>query len=244
MTKLDFSSPQELVAHLRNFTNIDFSRSGVVFYSGFQTLRRGDFMLLGFNPGGTPSSHSDQTLDASLNDFLVKNHHNYVEGIWPRRTGGFYAAGQSPLQVSIKRFFAEAFGPKIDLKEVFSTNLVFYRSRDASGVDQRMKDVCWPVHELCLEIVQPKVVVTIGNSSTSSAYVSLRERANAVSEFAPELSGHGNAKLKSFLGTLVSGQRTLVLGLPHLSRFTVNYMSPGFAVIRQRLEQHLTSPSS
>lgn len=163
---------------------------------------------MGLNPGG---SHGPP-LSQSVQELPFKEDHDYLDAEWSNR-GGRYAAGQAPLQKR-SRWLLERMG--YNLRKVLTTNLIFMQSRDASTLTLEMAETCWPVHELMLQVIRPKIIICNGNSDFS-AYGFLRGKMLNNEEQAP--AGHGNLRLKSLEGN-ICGLNVRVVGVPHMSRYS------------------------
>jgi hypothetical protein len=181
------------------------AKPGVLLYSSHETLRPGEVYFLGFNPGG-----DDPTpLQTSVPHMLSQTDNAYLDHRWAPG-GKLHPAGKAPMQMrTVHALEHLGAGPR----DVCSSNLIFVRSGNATGVEPYMADRCWPVHQAMLDIVQPRVIVSCGNSGRS-AYAYLKGRFGSQESSAP--SGHGGYWLKHF-DTVIDGRQCRVLGLPHLS---------------------------
>jgi hypothetical protein len=93
------------------------------------------------------------------------------------------------------------------------------RSRDASGCRfKEYADICWGIHQLILEIVDPNKIVVFGNSGISP-YTYIRNRYN-LKETETFPSGHGNWVCLKAQGT-IEGRNRILIGVPHLSRYAI-----------------------
>lgn len=184
------------------------SKSGGIIYSAADSLKNGDVYILGLNPGGTEG----QTIAEHLSELPNKTTNSYLDESWGNRKD---ADGEAPLQRRIKGV-VEAVG--INLRDVCASNLIFMRSQTAKGVSFADADKCWPVHELILGIVQPKIIIVFGNSSFSP-YAYLLNKFKSDDEQDIFDSGHGSWKCRGFTG-MISGRKTYVAGFPHLSRYS------------------------
>ncbi len=180
-------------------------KPGGVFYSSHETLRPGDVYFLGLNPGGTGSYPIRETLPA----MLTQTENAYLDQCW-NPGGKWYPAGKAPMQMRTAHVL-KSLG--LDPRDVCSSNLIFVSSVDSKGVETSMADTCWPVHRAVLDIVQPRLIVSCGNSAHST-YGYLRGRFTAQETSVP--SGHGGYSLKHF-DAEIDGRHVRILGLPHLS---------------------------
>jgi hypothetical protein len=182
---------------------------GTILYSSSDTLKRGDVYLLGFNPGGSDGN----ILSHGIDQLIGRTQNAYLDEAWENGNGS-WAAGEAPLQKNIIWLLTEL---NLNPRDVCASNLIFLQSREASGISYDIAKVCWPVHEAILEIVQPQVIITFGNSEVSP-YAFLKQMLNG-SGGSFEPSGHGTWQLKSFEAK-VNDRNIRVIGLPHLSRYS------------------------
>ena len=205
------------------------NRSGNILYSSAETLRPGPVYLLGLNPGGNPDDprHREQTIGSTLDVLHSKRENEYLDVSW-RERGVRRPAGQAKLQRRVRRL-AEMMG--LNLQTVCSANLLFARSTTAENSDySELAPICWPVHELILGLVQPRLIVVFGNSGISPYSYLVSRFEPAREETFP--SGHGSWCCRSFN---VGGMR--VAGLPHLSRYAVDLHPPVGEWLRTLLER-------
>lgn len=80
-------------------------------------------------------------------------------------------------------------------------------------------NVCWPVHQEILKIVNPTLVLAYGNSA-KSPYSFLKTKYGTREQTFP--SGHGDWECRAFRAD--SG--FWVVGLPHLSRYDITGHPP------------------
>jgi len=201
---------EEIISFANSALEEILDDSGQYLYSGASTLRPGAVYLLGHNPGGSPAGREDESIRRSLNELPDKKTNNYIDDSWVNRP-----AGQSPLQVRVC-WLLENIG--FDPREVCASNLIFSRSVDAANINfEKFANICWPVHEKILNVVSPSLIIAFGNSG-NSPYSYLKNKLGNNGE-TTHASGHGNWKCKTFL----SDSGTVVVGLPHLSRYAVDH---------------------
>jgi hypothetical protein len=185
-------------------------RTGGTLYSGHGTLRPGDVYLLGTNPGGV--GEGKNTLDALLDTLPSSGENEFFQGQWDERS--------KRLQQTIKAVL-RLVSP--NPMEVCASNLIFVRSSAQNELPEnfwKLAEVCWPVHEFILSVVQPRVVITFGNGEAESPYAFLRHKLRPVAELQPVLVGHGKAACKAFTARS-QGRELRVLGIPHPSRHSL-----------------------
>ena len=140
------------IDRIRELLTPILDRSGFVVGSGRDTFRHGSLYLLGENPGGSDADHagSEYTIAASL------------DGI-PEHRSGFIDEGSltSPFYRNVQ-FVFDRLGQ--DPAQVLSTNALFVRSGSSKANKQKGAKwkLCWPVHQLLLEVVRPRVVLCLG----------------------------------------------------------------------------------
>jgi len=199
---------QVIIAIAQNSLTELMSQPGGILYSSFKTLKPGDLYFLGYNPGG--EGPDGPTVADSLAAMPSKTLNDFIDLEWNDA-----GAGQSTLQVRVK-WVLENLGYRVE--DVCSSNLIFTQSRDAKGVPERYADVCWPVHEAILAVVQPKLILCCGNSQVS-AFAYLHKKFGGEIQYSPKgVALHGDWAIKAFRAEL-NGQPILVVGFPHLSRY-------------------------
>ena len=203
----------ELLKFVASALDGQLDQTGALLYSSHATIRPGKIYFLGLNPGG----QGGPSLRERLAILLSQEHNAYFDEVWENR-GGSYDKGEAPLQRRVKWLLSEL---GANPRDVLSTNLIFMQSRNASGVSLEQAELCWPVHEVLLNIVRPRIILTFGNSSSSqngfSAYSYLYTLyGKRYQHYAS--SGHSNWSIKGFNAHMPWGA-VFVAGLPHLSRY-------------------------
>ncbi len=204
---------EDFVALAREQLNDILDVSGQVLYSGASTLCKGELYLLGLNPGGDPASPALLTIRRSLDNLVSSDMavggvqqcewNSYVHATWK---------GRDTLQRRILWLLRQL---GHDPLSVAASNLIFPRSRDEASLQyERYADACWAVHERVLDIVQPRWVLTYGNTP----YRFLRDRLGASSDQRFP-AGHAGWECRSFD---VPG-RFRVVGVPHMSLYAIDH---------------------
>jgi hypothetical protein len=182
-------------------------RSGKVLYSAARTLTRGHCYLLGFNPGGDSDRYKRHTIARSLRELPTKTSNDYLCEKWPFRNGPLMPEGCHPLQKHVKEVVA-LFG--CELNDICASNLIFVRSRDSGEIRREWRciaETCWPFHDRVLEIVKPKVILVYGKPTFEFVQGKLQAEPDPVVHY---------GKIR-----VARREGTKVVGIPHLSRFTV-----------------------
>jgi len=184
---------------------------GGILYSSYDTLSKGDFYLLGVNPGGSGGI----TIREDISKLPMKQKNDYLDDYWENKAAR-YGKGKAPLQRRIRWLF-EQLG--YDVRKICASNLIFVESVKVSDIPFFvLADTCWPIHQQIIEIVEPKIIITFGNSGTSP-YAYLKRKMVNVKENKPIKSGHGNWMCKSFIADF-NYRQICVAGLPHMSRYS------------------------
>jgi len=207
---------QQLIQEIKEPIPDILDKSGSIVYSSKYSICKGDLYIMGLNPGGEPGGEDDKTIRETLDDLPSKTKNSYRDELWGNYKSS--AVGVHPLQ---KNYVYLMNHLNNGGKEVFSSNLIFTRSRDASGAnyDESAKK-CWPVHEIFIKIIDPKCFIVFGNSSISPySFIKNQYHLQDIGEVD---SGHGNWKCKSCKG-MINGKERLLIGIPHLSRYHINY---------------------
>lgn len=187
--------------------------SGGILYSSAETLQRGTVYLLGLNPGGDPKKlcGEDNTIGHSIETLPDCKDNAYLDENWTDRGAG---KGKSPLQRRVCWLLTQL---GLNPRDVCASNLIFVRSSRAGGSGYpETATLCWPVHERILRIVQPKLILTFGNSAISPfRFLQDHYQVTDPKRFS---SGHGNWQCYGF--STPDGVK--VIGLPHLSRYAID----------------------
>jgi len=208
-------------------------QSGAVLYSSFDTLKNGTFYVLGLNPGGSIGP----TISDSLDSILLSKENAYLDEDWSSEKR-HYDVGRHPLQKNLK-FLFDYLG--FNLREVCSSNLIFVRSYNQDGCTLTDAYLCWNVHRRIIDIVKPKVILVFGNSSNSPYSYILNLHKKYINKKIMETniaSGHGKWLCRSFITNLFSCE-TLILGLPHLSIYSLIDRNEVLIWIKNRINNHI-----
>jgi len=191
--------------------------SGAILYSAWETLCPGQYYILGLNPGG----NAGPTIRECLNELNNYTENAYLDEDWSTKSRN-YGVGGHPLQVHLKSLL-QSLG--YDLRNICASNLIFSRSPDQYGAYYPAKaDQCWDVHKMIINIVQPSILLVFGNGSISPYNYLQRKHIEQFSEWPQDKvipSGHAAWVCRSFETTL-EGKKRIVIGLPHLSRYSID----------------------
>jgi len=188
--------------------------SGNIVFSGSESIRKGRLFTLGLNPGGEVNI----PIRKVLSELLFKNRNAYLDESWGNRKNQHYKMGQHPLQKNYIGFI-KALG--FDPRSVFSSNLIFTRSRNQEGANYPSHaDICWPAHKEFIRIVDPDHILVFGNSKISP-YQYIKNKYSLEQNDWKD-SGHGSWSCY-FCSGEIEGRKRSLIGVPHLSRYYITY---------------------
>lgn len=142
---------------------------GTAIYSGRDAWQApAEIYFLGFNPGGDPSTDA-LTVSEQMTRTLVhekSDFSKYVDERWSTRSGRLYAKGEHPMQVRVRDLFAIL---GLSLGMVPTSNVIFARSRQVAHLEdpRAWADACWPFHAEVIRILQPQVILCMGNDAAT-----------------------------------------------------------------------------
>lgn len=201
-----------LISNIKQHLEPILDESGSIVFSSMNTIKKGDLYTLGLNPGG----EADIPIRRILAELPYKKNNSYIDEAWANRKNPAYAIGQHPLQSNFASLI-RAIG--YDPSDIFSSNLIFTRSRGQYGSQYSTRaDICWKAHEEFIKIIDPKYFIVFGNSSISPfRYIKDRYLLDVNDSID---SGHGKWKCYSCNGIIAEKERVLI-GIPHLSRYYI-----------------------
>jgi hypothetical protein len=136
-------------------------RSGKAFYTGRDAFNaRAELYVLGFNPGGHPSTHLHETVGVHTG-FVLKNAPSVWSAYSDETWEGHKQSGTAPMQRRVLHLFRRIG------RDPFRTpcsNLIFVRSSRSSRLEDHdlYEETCWPFHAAVLEQLRPRIVVCLG----------------------------------------------------------------------------------
>lgn len=208
-------NPEHLQNKLKGLLAPVLNESGAILFSSIETLKKGTLYTMGLNPGGS----AEIKLSQIINELPTKMKNSYLEERW-ENDHTVYHVGQHPLQKNMTGMLRTM---GFDPCDVFSTNLIFTRSRNSNGANYTENaDLCWPAHKEFIKIVNPEVFLVFGNSVVSPyRYILNHYKLRKLDEMK---SGHGNGSSEWMCYAAkgdIEGRERLLIGLPHLSRYWV-----------------------
>ena len=193
--------------------------SGALIYSSLKTLYPSNIYFLGINPGGV-LNQSSTILDHFR--FMRQNpdFNEYSDWVWSPG-GNTMPKSESILQKRIQYLLSSL---AINTRYVFGSNLIFKRSKLEQEIKQNFKiwaEKCWSLHEKFLSIVDPSVIIILGNNG----FEFLRKKMINNSELSYFKTDHGQGWMcKHLTGDILDKKRNIIM-IPHLSRFAINNIS-------------------
>lgn len=197
---------------------------GGIFYNGAESLARGDIYVLGLNPGGDPTENEIR-IGEDL-EFLEKcPNRKWLWEDWG--LDGRYKYQPRTQELLLKL----ADGCRDKACRICLVNLIFRQSPNAKDRSiWNNEEGCryWKVHQLILKIVQPRLIVAIGNREGPSAFSFLRDKSRcSIERISYSPLGH-NKRYRRYLKSFrdedaLTGHPVIVVGLPH---FSWNPLSP------------------
>ena len=190
-------------------------RVGGVLYAGLHAFSRpSDVYLLGLNPADNRFDPERATVAAQIDAFLAREEpwSAYVDDVWTSPV-----PGGSPMQVRVRHLLEQG---RLDPRSVPASNVVFVRSRDASGIAQEKQDLLeqyWLFHSVVIDRLSMRVIVCMGGHV--GRWVRQRLRAGRL---VGEHVENNRRRWKSALHASDDGHH--VLSLTHPSR--VNWCAP------------------
>lgn len=196
-------TPQEFSKAAEEILSPIADLPGAILYSAASTLTEGRYYFLGLNPGGS----GGRSIREHISILPSINTNSYVDEEWDWGSGNPLSAGAHPLQRNASVLFHWLGVP---IESVCASNIIFAQSRGESGSGYpRLAHICWPVHELILNIVKPKIIITFGVKPFE--FVSQKLGASKLPNVP---SGHGNWVCREAIS-----KDARVFGLPHLSSY-------------------------
>lgn len=180
-------------------------RSGSVFFSGQENIAPGKLYVLGYNPGGPVEKHAgpEFSIRASLSNTRA-GWSEYVDGQGSLKSG-FY-----PNVLSMFQHVGA------DPTSTLSTNAIFERTSSSGKLKNAAKlwSTCWPVHQLLLSIVRPRVIVCLGGKTFD--LLKIKSFTGASVDEADAATGDGWIRREAVFEVKPRIEhRCLLLGLPH-----------------------------
>jgi hypothetical protein len=157
---------------LWNLPEIIHKAPGRFLYSAKETLTKGDYYLLGINPGGDPLEEYEP-LTYEIPKWFAKSDNAFLNEKWkPCKL-----LGQAPYQLDVQTL-CKKIGKDIDeyidedidkyTRNVCASNLYFVRTKEESCLKFFLKTLglnksnFWGVHKVVLDIVKPACILVIG----------------------------------------------------------------------------------
>lgn len=145
-------------------------------------MKKGDYLIIGLNPGGDPIGDHESTILSSLSAFQDEDFNAYLHQDWNN-------GKKHKLQENLKKI-APALGVK--LEDICATNLIYSRSKNEREIkDWKNLPKYLKVFDRILGVVKPKTIISFGKDT----YLEIRKHLSKnfeIEDFKDEESGHGN----------------------------------------------------
>jgi hypothetical protein len=201
------------------------TRSNWIFLNDpLHTLKLGKVYIIGLNPGGSDSVSNQSDAPESREWWegqqakRARPYSCYLDEKWP---GVFQAQIKELLD-----HYGTGQTRESRIGSSFCTNLYFFRTPHAENLHEYPQELvdCWEYHKEFLKIVQPELLICIGNNERFSAYAKFKGYAVKEGGVSRELTRRRIALAKRFVKAfsyrprwLDKGGDALVVGIPHLS---------------------------
>ncbi len=218
-------------------------KSGGILYSSYSTVKPGEYMIFGVNPGGDPAHMSQWTIEYDIEYKYKKSVEGnnkeawseYIDEIWNGQK-----AGESIFQRRIRSMSEFLFGYESNLREICALNSVFIRSKNEKEINYELFNFFWPVHEFLIKMVQPRCIITIGIKPYEFLHKKFREYGSRKVYEKKIPASHGNWKIRISKIKEPSGlvdKPIVILGIPHLSRYEVSGKEQIFDKVKKSLNE-------
>ena len=174
---------------------------------------------MGINPGGHSDEDSVKIQDTIKNQLLRENtnFNEYLDGKWKNKNR-ISLPGKSLLQKRIQYLFKEI---DVNIRDVFSTNLVFIRSSTTNKFPYKWNEEvkkCWKIHEILLSIVNPEIIITFG----LEPYEFIKDKMILEQEDFHAVKSKKSIKYFTHLSGYLYDKKIRIISIPHLSRFKID----------------------
>jgi hypothetical protein len=189
------------------------NKKGQALYSGLETLTKGEYYFLGFNPAADGTNPLLRDLP-----FERKNWSAYAHQCWT--CGSERNCRDHDRELHQRQVLGIMNELKRPPEETFATNLIFVESKKSKDIYS--SEICklfWPVHKRFLGVVRPEYIVCLGYSDYGSSFSVVRGKAARKGKI--ETEGRGVGRWKRFEAVFDVGDgsplETMVIGVWHPS---------------------------
>jgi hypothetical protein len=164
---------------IQRYLRDDARKSGTAMQNGWSSLRPGKLYVMGFNPGGNPQAIK-RNIGDSIQD-LGNSYSAFTDECWIENHDEDCSLEECKSKARHQRTvcsLVNVLHPEFNVRDVFATNAIFMRSKyqDTLKGPRELWEKCWPVHQLFISIVLPRVIVCLGNGERLSAFSLIRSK--------------------------------------------------------------------
>lgn len=207
---VQFPRRQQAVERLiRNKLGNAVRRSGKVFYSSPRSLFAGRYVLMGYNPGGDPTSASECLIRDNLEEWRLTKKNHY----WKQRWDGDKF---NRLQIQVQQLFDNL---GIEPAQLFTSNLWFLRSVEASRIqsNNKIESATVEIWKRFLSCCPARRIICIGVKTANDFLKNIgAEEIRCVRS----KTRHPLASA-ALISANIHGRKYQIAAVPHLSRFGV-----------------------
>lgn len=206
-----------------------------------KALRKGDFYVMGFNPGGD-AGESIRNTTAKIPSSTAQDHplKSATGNYWPRlcMLAEVLAVGDNREgKLFVTNLFPDC-----------SAGIPGWKKKHGRPVSDYVEAI-WPLHELMLSIVRPRFIIVSGINRRDSAFSLLWDRFHPADvcwdDTMSKVTKADDPRIKSFstsgraLAKENQRDRVTFIGIPHLSRY-----APNVKVISKLIQSELDADSA
>lgn len=205
-------------------------------------LCKGDFYVMGFNPGGAQGK--------SIRETSEEIPFSAIEDHPPKSPPGSYWPNLSKLAGALD--LGDTWENKLFVTNLFpdcSEDICKWKGKRSGRPVSDYVEAIWPLHELMLSIVRPRFIIVSGISRRGSAFGLLWDRFHPTDtrwdDTMSKVTKGDDPQIKSFStsgSSVAKGNprdRVTFIGIPHLSRY-----APQVKVISKLIQSELAADST
>lgn len=249
-TELKWKEIRQYIAN----TNLDGGKYSIFYNDPYHTLRKGDIYLVGLNPGGDPTKTNFETEDAIITFKHFKNAFGYNYSAYLDECWGNSASelqkGKALHQLRVVDLIGHVskyLGAFRSVRDVFAANLIFFRTKGKNELTELLEkakkaqilDYCWKWHVRFLEVVRPKIILCNGNAHRLSSYSYVKRFLDSETTKKENTRQFGKKSIKYFEAAIQPHEKSLIIGIPHLSYPSLSERNGGYGVLETIINEFI-----